>query len=360
MSDRRPLLWGLLALVTLALIAVCGEVLVRLTTQGFDPHRDYRPGIYVSDATRGWSLAPGYRGVWQDYAVQEPTSINVQGYRGPEETPERLGAALRVVVVGDSVAFGRGVADGEDYPARLEALLRERGLDAAVFNLAVPGYDTWLERITFEENVERLDPQVLVVGWYRNDIFDNYAAFDFSVLQVIDGYLIFDAEAYQDYRETLSRPALQRSELLNFLRVRWKLWRKRLSRERRARRAGVTEAQAFAHTVSQLNALQERCRERGMDFVLVVHPEQSDLDSGVRGLYDALVAGVRGDRPRDDSHVLMVGDAWRGQPSEPLYQPGDRSHPSARGHDSVARLLAALPIWERAAGRSRGASASGR
>jgi lysophospholipase L1-like esterase len=333
-------------LATLAGIALGGELLVRATTEGFTPKRHYRPGLYAPDAARGWALAPGYRGVWLDYEGEAPTSINRQGYRGPEESPERLRAGLRVLVIGDSVAFGRGVADGEAYPARLEALLRERGLDAAVFNLAVPGYDTYLERITFEQNVERLDPHVLLVGWYRNDIGDNFAAFDFDTLQVVDGHLVYDLEQYREFRRRMAGTGMQRSWLLNFLRVRWKLWRKSLAREERGRRVNVTEAEAFAHTLSQLNALQAQCLERGIRFVLVVHPEQSDLDSGVRGLYDALAAGVSVELFRSFTRVLRVGDAWRGQPSEPLYQAGDRSHPSARGHASIADLLAELPVWE--------------
>jgi hypothetical protein len=350
LTDRRPqLLWGILVVFTFALIALGGEVLVRLTSDGIRPSRYYRPGIYAPDSTRGWALAPGYRGVWFDYEREVPTSINRLGHRGPEESPERLRAGLRVAVVGDSVAFGRGVADGEDYPARLEALLRERGLDAAVFNLAVPGYDSYLERLTFEQNVERLAPQVLVVGWYRNDIWDNNVALDFSTFKVIDGYLIYDEDQYREFLREMSGAGLARSELLNLLRVRWKLWRKSLSREERARRARVTEAEAFAHTLSQLNELQEQCLARGIAFVLVVHPEQSDFDSGVRGLYDALAAGVSGDRYRDLTSVLMVSEAWRGQPSEPLFQPGDRSHPSARGHASIALALAQLPVWERVA-----------
>jgi lysophospholipase L1-like esterase len=345
-SDRRPLLlWGILVFTTLATIALAGELLVRLTTEGFTPKRHYLPGIFAPDATRGWALAPGYRGVWHSYEGRAPTSTNRLGYRGPEESPERLRAGLRVLVIGDSVAFGRGVADGEDYPARLEALLRERGLDAAVFNLAVPGYDSYLERLTFEQNVERLDPHVLLVGWYRNDIGDNFAAFDFDTLQVIDGYLVYDAEEYQAFRRRTAAGGLQRSWLLNFVRVRWKLWRKALRREERGRRVQVSEAEAFAQTLSQLNALQEQCLARGIRFVLVVHPERSDLDSGTRGLYDALAAGVSQDRFGAASHVVTIADAWRGQPSEPLYQPGDRSHPSARGHASVARLLADLPVW---------------
>lgn len=48
-------------------------------------------------------------------------------------------AACRLAVLGDSLTAGYGVAEREAFPVRLEAALRERGLECAVINAGVSG-----------------------------------------------------------------------------------------------------------------------------------------------------------------------------------------------------------------------------
>jgi lysophospholipase L1-like esterase len=349
---RRELgLWGVLVATALIGVFAAGEVVVRIARpSGVVPKRHYEPGIYTPDAERDWALLPGYRGVWVDYEYQSPTTVNSLGYRGPEETPERLAAALRVVVLGDSVAFGRGVADGEDYPARLEALLRARGIDAAVFNLAVPGYDSGRERITLEKNVERLAPQVVIVGWFRNDLTDVRPAEAEGGVAVVDGQLVVDREMYEEYKQRISGSGLQRSMLLNFLRIRWKLWRKgvRLAERReRAQEAPISDPEPFAYSLSQLNAIQTICQRRGARFVLVVHPALDELVGSGPGSVPILRAGVERPPWAAETTVVSVAGGWLREPApEELFQPGDRAHPNARGHDSIAQMLAALAVFE--------------
>lgn len=55
--------------------------------------------------------------------------------------PAAQAAALTVVAVGASNTSGWGVGEAAAYPARLEALLRERGLDLRVINAGRP-FDT--------------------------------------------------------------------------------------------------------------------------------------------------------------------------------------------------------------------------
>jgi acyl-CoA thioesterase-1 len=50
--------------------------------------------------------------------------------------------AATVVALGASNTFGKGVSRGQAYPARLEALLRARGLNARVVNAGINGDTT--------------------------------------------------------------------------------------------------------------------------------------------------------------------------------------------------------------------------
>lgn len=51
-------------------------------------------------------------------------------------------AAAEVVALGASQTYGKGVARGEDYPSRLQVLLREQGLKVSVRNAGVNGDTT--------------------------------------------------------------------------------------------------------------------------------------------------------------------------------------------------------------------------
>ncbi len=48
-------------------------------------------------------------------------------------------SACRLAVLGDSLTAGLGVAEGDAFPVRLEAALRQRGVDCSVINAGVSG-----------------------------------------------------------------------------------------------------------------------------------------------------------------------------------------------------------------------------
>ena len=96
------------------------------------------------------------------------------GFRGAEVAIPKPPGRFRVVVIGDSVTLGWGVADDETFSARLERLLHERfpHRDLDVVNLGVGGYDTRQEVTLLARNVSRLEPDLVLVGFYSNDVPD--------------------------------------------------------------------------------------------------------------------------------------------------------------------------------------------
>jgi acyl-CoA thioesterase-1 len=53
--------------------------------------------------------------------------------------PGSAALACKLAVLGDSLAAGYGVAEGDAFPVRLEEALRERGVECAVLNAGVSG-----------------------------------------------------------------------------------------------------------------------------------------------------------------------------------------------------------------------------
>lgn len=61
--------------------------------------------------------------------------LDSNGFRNPEPVPGRP----RILVIGASESFGISEPSGMEYPAQLQRVLSERGLDFSVINAAIPG-----------------------------------------------------------------------------------------------------------------------------------------------------------------------------------------------------------------------------
>lgn len=80
-----------------------------------------------------------------------------------------------ILCLGDSHTYGAGVSADDAYPARLEQLLRERGLRASVVNLGAPGMNTSEIRRRLPAWLSSYQPAAVIVlagvnnGWNRRD-----------------------------------------------------------------------------------------------------------------------------------------------------------------------------------------------
>ncbi len=152
-------------------LRVFGYTPYYLTAKAFEPSQ-------VADMV--YELRPGFEGLY----ASAPISINALGFRGHETADEIGRSEVRIVVVGDSVAFGQGVRDGETLAAQLVARLRSRlTTSVAVVNLGVPGYDTCQEYGIFRERAVPLKPQDVLLIYVDNDT-------DPPSIQVRDGKMV--------------------------------------------------------------------------------------------------------------------------------------------------------------------------
>jgi hypothetical protein len=104
-------------------------------------------------------------------------STNANGVRGRREYARERGGERRIVVIGDSFAFGWGVSDRETYAARLEASLPR----CEVLNLGVGGYGTDQMLLMLESEGVRYRPDLVIVGVVSADTDRNIVSFrDFA------------------------------------------------------------------------------------------------------------------------------------------------------------------------------------
>ena len=99
---------------------------------------------------------------------------NAHGFRDNEFDTEKPAETFRIVVVGDSVAFGWDVPLTESFPRLLPRLLNryvQGGRAFEVYNMAVDGYDARQEAELVRTQVFPFQPDLLIVGYCVNDHF---------------------------------------------------------------------------------------------------------------------------------------------------------------------------------------------
>lgn len=100
--------------------------------------------------------------------------INSLGFRGKETTVEKPDGVFRILAVGGSTTFDRGVTANElAWPSRLEAHLNELdgGQTFEVINAGVPGYMVLDNLIRLQIELTSFDPDLIILYHAHNDLF---------------------------------------------------------------------------------------------------------------------------------------------------------------------------------------------
>lgn len=171
-KKSRGILVGLfLSIASLFAVLAVLEIILRLA--GYNPI-----GQLVNDPERGLFIRPSdnpdrvYEAA--PYASGRgwgtDISINSHGFRGRDYVIDKPDDVFRIVVIGDSIAFGNGLDAGEEFPRVLEQLYTSGKKKIEVLNLALGGYDTLQEVATLEEIGLPFKPDLVILAYCVNDI----------------------------------------------------------------------------------------------------------------------------------------------------------------------------------------------
>jgi len=114
--------------------------------------------------TRGWEMVPNS----VHYTYLHRVSVNSLGLRGPELPPRKAPDELRILVVGDSMVYGQGVADEDTVPVQLERALGEPSVRA--INGGLRAYSTAQELALLRHLGPEIQPDLVVLCWFWNDL----------------------------------------------------------------------------------------------------------------------------------------------------------------------------------------------
>jgi hypothetical protein len=127
----------------------------------------------VADDELVWRHRKNFRGTYDgiEYAFNEI------GLRDAAIEPKATDE-LRILVLGDSITMGWGVAEQDTYCRQLESSLARRlGRNVRVINSGVGGYNTVQELAFFRRHREELKPDLVLLLYVRNDVEVNEMRF---------------------------------------------------------------------------------------------------------------------------------------------------------------------------------------
>jgi|ETNmetMinimDraft_26_1059896.scaffolds.fasta_scaffold02899_2 lysophospholipase L1-like esterase len=135
-----------------------------------EPGHDVTGHRYIFDPLLGWRNIPN----WKATSRGKPLTINSRGLRDREHAFENENQVKRILVLGDSFAWGYGVGDGETFSDVLENIAQEHSPGLEVINAGVSGWGTDQEYLFLISEGYRYSPDLVILAFYiQNDVRNN-------------------------------------------------------------------------------------------------------------------------------------------------------------------------------------------
>jgi len=318
----------------------------------------YPQGYYEQDDLLCYKGTPNFTGrfVFSEFDVSMDT--NSQGFRDDE-----LGSQKRVLLLGDSFAAGVGVEQSESFPSVLQ-----RGLEGYdVVNAGVPSYDTWRQVRYLESNIEELNPEIVVLAFFYNDILGDYYNGTCTAF-VRDGYLVSPASMQQSEVSFQTRAILNtkvqsycfmNKNLLGVLETFKKRFEKVESPSEMSLLSYYTKEdysgktlESWETTKSLIKQLAQISRENNAEFVIVIIPEQVQVSDKTWTAIELRHGLDRNDYDMEKLNKLLISfgkengirvidplsEMREAAKEQQLYFPFDK-HLTREGHEVIGQKL---------------------
>ncbi len=256
-------------------------------------------------------------GAHSDFYEGVPVTINQLGLRDAEIAIPKPTGTVRILGIGDSVAFGYGVPLSDTYLKVLESDLNGDAAGARHYEVVNAGMEaTGLDYYYrfLESSAAALEPDLVLVGITLNDIADYHhrgtepdarAFSDRSLIRRVNTFLLFHSQAYFSGYVSL-KSLLYRSGVVDFNQEHW-------SDIATLQPPSPEQREAWDSSREMLANITTSARNHGYPLVFVVFPMEVQLDQRSLELY------------QHQLHLAVTTEALRGVPQEEVLRFGAAS-----------------------------------
>jgi lysophospholipase L1-like esterase len=138
-------------------------------------------------------------------------TTNDEGWRDVNYELKKGTETIRIIGLGDSIMFGQGIPDGDDFTVQLEAQLSHAfgAKRWEIINTAVPGYNTAMQVATLKAKGLKYRPDIVLIMFIGNDIeLPNFIGVKEDYLSLQKSFLIELLVARYRKRQNIQRNIL--------------------------------------------------------------------------------------------------------------------------------------------------------
>jgi lysophospholipase L1-like esterase len=310
----------------------------------------YPAGLVVPDATLGHAFAPNFAGSFPAANLRDiPITTNALGYRDVEwAAPDP--ARPRVMVLGDSVAFGSAVRREDRFSERAADVLGHQLRPAEFCNCGVNDYNIEQYATVLRQRGPALQPRVVLVALVLNDA-ESMDPDDARYIALARAGRGGGAARLRWWAYEYRFDAGQ-SYLFNFARraIKTRLWQSTNYGARLTRRYNdetwanlarlYADGRGLARLRENLTAMntfaRDQLRARLAVVVFAYHRQLTANDPALSRKIDALLQVLN--IPTVDLFDVFLSKG----PAADLYVPGDDVHPNIAGHQLAGEAVAEL------------------
>jgi len=150
--------------------------LIELYFRIFNP-QPIRPAFYKYDPVYGIKMISNIKGYVKEAECNYKFSLNSKGFRDDERPVLKASNNIyRIIVLGDSFAWGCGVEQDEVFVKLLEKMLNSDKPDARyeVFNMGINSWGTAQELLCLKNEALAYKPDLVILEYFKgNDLTDN-------------------------------------------------------------------------------------------------------------------------------------------------------------------------------------------
>lgn len=233
--------------------------------------------------------------------------------------------SFRIVLLGDSVAFGLGLNRNEIFSYHLEELLNKERDGVEVLNFAWPGYDLLQINCLFKEQALALDPDMILYLFFQNDI----STHDF-IRKTDEFYEVVYLEKAYPYFVDIPFNAflMDHAKLYRFINSRIVQIMKQYKPDHEVKYYFFS----FEQSYKAMKEMVDASRDRDIQFLVVNMPILSD-DYSTHNFIGKFLE-------MENLTVYNIReDLLHTRPEEIQFAPGERAHLNAYGHEILAALI---------------------